>query len=226
MSASPSSVVPSRFPPRGSGVITPQTAYRQPPMMNHSDPTGVPEAESDGDQAEGADGLVAAATRVFLAHQRALTAYILAIVHDHHVAEDVRQEVWLVVAKRWDEYGDLPDPWPTMRAIARRQALAALRRLRPQRMVPGDAALDALAEAITEVDGEHDARRSALDRCLEALPAEWRQLLDLRYRDGLAVTALAERLRRRADTVSMHLHRVRAKLLDCIEGRLRQEPGA
>lgn len=187
--------------------------------MSNANPIEVPEA-NDGD---GPDGPVAAATRVFLAHQRALTAYILAIVHDHHVAEDVRQEVWLVVAKRWDEYGVLPDPWPTMRAIARRQALAALRRLRPQRMVPGDAALDAVAEAITEVDGEHDARRGALNRCLEALPEDWRQLLDLRYRDGLAVTALAERLRRRADTISMHLHRVRAKLLDCIEGRLRQE---
>jgi RNA polymerase sigma factor (sigma-70 family) len=110
-----------------------------------------------------------------------------------------------------------------MRAIARRQALAALRRLRPSRMIPSDAALDAVAAAITEVDGEHDARRSALDRCLESLPADWRALVDLRYRDGLAVTALAKKLSRRADTVSMHLNRVRAKLLDCIEGRLRRE---
>ena len=169
------------------------------------------------------DGPVAAATRVLLTHQRALTAYVLAIVHDLHVAEDVRQEVWLVVAKRWDEYGMLPDPWPTIRAVARRQALAALRRLKPQRMVPSDAALDAVAAAITEVDSEHDARRSALDRCLEALPADWRTLIDLRYRDGLAVTELAQRLKRRADTISMHLLRVRARLLDCIEGRLRRE---
>jgi len=169
------------------------------------------------------DGLVAAATRVLLAHQRPLTAYILAIVRDHHLADDVRQEVWLVVAKRWDDYGALPDPWPTIRAVARRQALAALRRHKPQRHVPSDAALAAVAAAITEVDSEHENRRGALDRCLEALPAEWRALLDLRYRDGLAVTTMAERLRRRADTVSMHLLRVRARLLTCIEDRLRAE---
>lgn len=172
------------------------------------------------------DGPVAAATRVLLAHQRALTAYVLAIVHDHHLAEDVRQEVWLVVARRWDEYGALPDPWPTIRAIARRQALAALRRHKPQRMVPSEAALDAVAAAIGEVDHEHEARRAALDRCLEALPADWRTLLELRYRDNLPVKELAERLRRRADTVSMHLLRVRAKLLDCITGRLRAGNGA
>lgn len=174
----------------------------------------------------GRDGPVEAATRAFLAHQRALTAYILAIVHDHHAVEDVRQEVWLVVAKRWDEYGALADPWPTMRAIARRQALAALRRLKPQRQAPSDAALAAVAAALSEADEQRVARQGALDRCLEALPADWRTLLDLRYRDGLAVSDLATRLRRRADTVSMHLHRLRAKLLDCIEGRLRREDGA
>ncbi len=183
------------------------------------DPGGLSEATDD-------EGPVAAATRFFLANQRMLTAYILAIVHDHHVAEDVRQEVWLVVARRWDEYGMLPDPLPIMCGIARRQALAALRRLRPQRQVPDDAALDVVAAALSEVDDDKVARQGALDRCLEALPADWRTLLDLRYRDGLAVNDLATRLRRRADTVSMHLHRLRAKLLDCIEGRLRQEDGA
>lgn len=168
------------------------------------------------------EGPVVAATRVFMAHQRALTAYILAIVHDHHVADDVRQEVWLVMAKRWDEYGALTDPWPTMRAIARRQALAAMRRVKPQRQVPSEAALEAVAAAIMDVDREHDERGTALNRCLEELPTEWRALLDLRYRDGLAVTAVAVRLKRRADTVSMTLHRVRARLLDCIELRLRR----
>ncbi len=187
--------------------------------MNDRELTDAPGA---GDSAQ-PDGPVASATRVFLAHQRALTAYIIAIVHDHHVADDVKQEVWLVVAKRWDEYGALADPWPTMRSVARRQALAALRRLRPSRMIPSEAALAAVATAITEVDGEHDARRSALARCLDALPADWRSLIDLRYREGLAVTALAEKLSRRADTISMHLNRVRARLLDCIEGRLRRE---
>lgn len=168
------------------------------------------------------DGPVVAATRVFMAHQRALTAYILAIVHDHHVADDVRQEVWLVMAKRWDEYGTLTDPWPTMRAVARRQALAAMRRTHPQRHVPSDAALEAVAAAIIDVDCEHDSRRTALNRCLEALPADWRTLLNLRYRDGLAVTEVALRLQRRADTVSMTLLRIRARLLDCIESRLRR----
>lgn len=178
------------------------------------------------DDASRPDGPVAAATRVFLVHQRPLTAYILAIVRDHQVAEDVRQEVWLVLAKRWDEYGSLPDPWPTMRAVARRQALAALRRVRPQREVLSEAALDVVATSVGEVDDEHEARHRALARCLEALPADWRTLIDLRYRDGLAVTALATKLSRRADTISMHLHRVRARLLDCITGRIRQERGA
>ena len=174
------------------------------------------------DDALANEGPVVVATRVFMAHQRALTAYILAIVHDHHVADDVRQEVWLVMAKRWDEYGALTDPWPTMRAIARRQALAAMRRVKPQGHVPSEAALEAVAAAIMDVDREHDERRTALNRCLEELPADWRALLDLRYRDGLAVTAVAVHLKRRADTISMTLHRVRARLLDCIESRLRK----
>jgi len=177
----------------------------------------------DPHPASAADGPVAAATRVFLLHQRALTAYILAIVRDHHLTEDVRQEVWLVVARRWDEYGALADPWPTMRAIARRQALVALRLHRPGLLVPDSAALDALAHGVVEMDGEQAARLDALRRCLSAIPAAWRALVDLRYRDGLAPAALAEHLQRRADTVSMQLHRIRARLLDCVERRLRGE---
>jgi RNA polymerase sigma-70 factor (ECF subfamily) len=169
---------------------------------------------------------VAEATRVFLLHQRELTAYILAIVHDQHLAEDIRQEVWLVVVNRWDDYGALADPVPTMKVIARRQAMVALRRMRPRRAVPSDAALEVLASAMVEMDSEQEARRVALDHCLETLPDDWRQLINLRYRDGLAVTELAERLSRRADTVSMHLHRMRARLLRCIDGRLRQDGGA
>ena len=198
-----------------------RTLHRIPFMTSQAeDPDAADAREEDPSVAN--EGPVVAATRVFMAHQRALTAYIVAMVHDYHVADDVRQEVWLVMARKWDVYGALPDPWPTMRAIARRQSLVAMRRVKSLRHVPSDAALEAVAAAIIDVDREHDERHTALNRCLEELPADWRALLDLRYRDGLAVTAMAVHLKRRADTVSMTLHRVRARLLDCIELRLRR----
>ncbi len=73
--------------------------------------------------------------------------------------------------------------------------------------------LDALVQA-AEVIEDTLARREALHRVLPTLRAKERELLGLRYWEGLTVPQIAERLRLHRSTVAMRLLRLLPKIRD------------
>ena len=68
--------------------------------------------------------------QVLVKDQQKLLAYILAIVGDDHVAEDVGQEVMTLAFGHRDELNDERHVLAWMREAARRKSLEALRKLR------------------------------------------------------------------------------------------------
>ncbi len=161
------------------------------------------------------------ATRLLLQHRKVLFAYLLAIVRDHARAEDLFQEVSLVVLRRWEEFGPVRDFWPLAREVARRQALAALRQGGREPILLSEAALDAVDRGFDAVAPGTDARQDALRDCLKSLPDLWRKILRLRYWNDLSVSEVAARLARSENTVSVTLNRIRSRLADCVRGKAR-----
>lgn len=161
-----------------------------------------------------------AATRHLLSHRKALFAYIFSIVRDHHLAEDVFQDVSVTVIRRWEEFGEVRDFWALAREIARRQSLAALRKTSAQPSALSPEALDAVDRGFDEVKGRTEERREALEHCIEALPGKWRRIVRFRYWTDLPVSEIASRLKRSVNTVSVTLNRIRSRLADCVSNRL------
>jgi RNA polymerase sigma-70 factor (ECF subfamily) len=159
------------------------------------------------------------ASRLLAAHERALFAYSLAIVRDRTLAEDVVQEVALTLLRRWSEFVPVRDFWRLAREIARRQSLAALRRTRKQRLL-SEAALDALDRGFDALGDDAERRVRALDQCVERLPERWRAIVRMRYWEARAVTEIAKSLDCSANTISVTLNRVRARLADCVATQL------
>ena len=62
--------------------------------------------------------------------------------------------------------------------------------------------------------------RSALQKCLNGLGERPRQVLDLTYGEGLQRREVAKRLQMRDQGVKTLLHRVKARLRECIERRM------
>ncbi len=156
--------------------------------------------------------------RGFLAHQGMLRAYAFAIIGDWDAADEAVQETAVYVCAHW---ADLPadgDFAAWARGVARLRALECRRR-RPRGGVAPDVAA-ALPIAESEAGA---AERSALSRCIEALPADAGQLIDWHYRDGLAGDVIADRLGRSIDAVYMALSRARRRLRDCMRRRLAGE---
>jgi RNA polymerase sigma-70 factor (ECF subfamily) len=114
-------------------------------------------------------------------------------------------------------------PWAL--AFARFQVMAWRKRQSRDRLVLDDALVDALADRITADSAAPGRRLDALEKCLNKLPAESRQLVDARYSRGDPVQEIAAKLGRSVNVVSVTLFRIRKALLDCMRSALAAEGG-
>ncbi len=132
--------------------------------------------------------------------------YVASIVHDHHDAEDITQNVFakLMKAIRRYEQRKVPfDAW--LLRVARN---AALDHLRAKRSIP--------TEEVRITDGgaaeiELD-RGSALRQALQELPPEQREVLVLRHVVGLSPVEIADTLEKTESSVHGLHHRGRRSL--------------
>lgn len=157
--------------------------------------------------------------RLLVREQSFIMAYAYAIVRDHHLAEDVYQEVALILANEWNTIPtDAPRPW--LKEVVRRKALEAARRSRRHVLLSPETLL-ALAGAFDperQAEAVHgdDPLREAMAACVEKLPLEVRRVIDGRYRDGLSCEGIAAHVGRSVQSVYATLKRARAALASCV----------
>tara|TARA_R110002096_G_scaffold39227_4_gene107496 strand:- start:330 stop:872 length:543 start_codon:yes stop_codon:yes gene_type:complete len=149
-------------------------------------------------------------------HRRGLRAYLLTIVQDYHLAEDILQETFTVVADRW-KVEEIRDFWAFSREVARRQAFTAIRKLQNQPVSLSEEALDSLHAAFETVGSEPDeSRMQALQCCMKKLPRRWMKILNLRYWESQKINAIALKLNTHANVVSVTINRAKSRLADCV----------
>lgn len=149
-----------------------------------------------------------------------LFAYGRAICPDFHAAQDVVQETALVAFRNLGHFFPDADFGTWLRAIARRQALAARRKLSRVRL-----GLEGTLERVFEDPAPEAAapRRRALADCLKTLGDRAGRVIRAHYFEGTALAELAGALGTTAEGVKQLLYRARAGLRDCVRRRLRPE---
>ncbi len=167
--------------------------------------------------------------RQLLEHRDVLFAYVLALVRDWVAAEDLFQEISLVVLRKDREGAAVERFGPWSREIARRTVLNYWKTTARSRLILSAEVLDSIDAVFARRDDEEAARGgemlSALRHCLGRLPAHLRRVVDLRYQESLSLDEVARRLGRSAGAVQVSLSRTRARLLECTR-RLQANPGA
>jgi RNA polymerase sigma-70 factor (ECF subfamily) len=138
---------------------------------------------------------------------------------DHDCVDDLAQDTLLAAVAAFGR-GRPPLPW--LLTTARNCLRMHLRRRGRRREV---ADLDRLHECWHEQvqDDGGEAQKEALRACLRALPGRARQVVELRYREGLGREAIAARLGIGSEGVKSLLARVRAALGECMRRRLDNE---
>jgi RNA polymerase sigma-70 factor (ECF subfamily) len=149
-----------------------------------------------------------------------LLAYIRAIVRDDHLAEDVFQEVAVLAVRKREEIRDRRHFLAWMRLAARHRAMKLARRQHRYLLLD-----EALLDQLDEQWAEHDMSSGtdlveALRYCVERLSPHARNLVKLRYVDGISGLRLAEVVDRRPNAVYVALSRIHRSLGDCIKQRL------
>ena len=132
--------------------------------------------------------------------------YVRSIVHDHHEAEDIMQNVFGKLGKALDKYE--PREVPFTAWILRVSRNAALDHLRTRRAIPSE-------EVRSSDQGYEQAgsdRSRSLKEALGQLPEEQREVLILRHIAGLSPSEIATVLDKTEGSVHGLHHRGRGTL--------------
>jgi len=158
--------------------------------------------------------------QILLRERVRVSAFVMAILRDANAADDVFQQVVLQALEGHEHFREPEHLLAWALRVARHRALDALPRHAP-RCLDGPV-LELLEQQWAAAPADDvPARVEALHRCLEKLPAAARELLRLRYEDGLRCTTVADRLGRTVDAVYQSLSRLHRQLRQCVEGRLK-----
>lgn len=153
-------------------------------------------------------------------HRNALYGFILTSVPNAHLAEDIFQDVCVIICRKWHTH----DPECSFRAwafgIARNRILQHFdkEKRRPSLLMDPDL-LDRIAASPTWDEDNLD-EKEALRECITRLSGKVRRMIRLRYFEGLNVSVLAERLGWTARAVSVALSRARNFLRECVTSKL------
>jgi RNA polymerase sigma-70 factor (ECF subfamily) len=161
--------------------------------------------------------------QLFLAHERRIFAFLLALVPVWSDAEDLLQETSVVMWRKLDEFEPGTDFAAWALSIARYQVLNYRKKQRRDRVLFSDQALEMLAEQMATLSRGADARRDALENCLKKLNPRDRELVQLRYQPGATTQKVAEHVGRSIQAVYKSLNRIHGQLLSCIRRTLSSE---
>ena len=160
-------------------------------------------------------------------HEPMLMSYLLSLVADHKLAEDIAQQALIIAYRKINSLRD-PAAFPAwLRGIARLEALAAMRR--QGREVPIDpAVLQEMDEAYRQIEEQCPAetweeRFHLVEECFGRLPDTLQTVCRLHYFEDRKAWQIAEHLAVNLSAVLKRLERARISLRDCVRSKLAPE---
>lgn len=150
--------------------------------------------------------------------QPRIFGFLLKRLGSHDQAQEVLQEVNLVLCRDARKFEEGTDFMAWAFAIARFQMMAFRKRQSRDRLV---FSVD-LTESLALLDekmfpaGTDSQRLVALNTCVQKLEPEHRGILLQRYAESTSVKAIAADVDKTANAVSLTLHRIREQLMKCV----------
>ncbi|VAX38393.1 hypothetical protein MNBD_PLANCTO02-3129 [hydrothermal vent metagenome] len=165
------------------------------------------------------------AARLLTQYQAALYRYVFTCVRNHADAEDILQDVSMIVVKRIRRLESEQQFFAWAKEIAFRQILAFSRKSKRLKSL-NPHVVAALAESAGRVEKSEPTsqRTEALQECLKRLPPLSQELIKSRY-DGSVkkVSDIAIQYESEVGAIYAKLNRIKQILRDCISRRLSSE---
>ena len=161
--------------------------------------------------------------RSFTAHEPALRAYVRRLVPARADADDIMQEVSVVL---WEKFGSFRQggnfkAWAF--GVARYEVLAWLRDKGRDRLVLDEEVVAKLADEAVAEEPRLASQRAALEDCMAKVEPGQRALLMQAYGEDASIQDVAAHSGRTVAGFYQWLHRMRKLLLDCVRRTLARE---
>ncbi len=165
-----------------------------------------------------------AVLRLYSQHQRWLYGYLTALLGSPSDAEDVMQEVSVVMWQQHEKFQLGTNFVSWLSVIAYHQVQKFWREKSKRKNFLNVELADQLAQAMTENFDLLEARRRALSDCITKLKPSDRELVSHCYgQRKVTAKSVALKLKRPANTVYKALDRIRKSLFDCINRKVSAE---
>jgi RNA polymerase sigma-70 factor (ECF subfamily) len=154
---------------------------------------------------------------LYMRHQPRVFRFITRIVRDQAVAEELTNEVFVDVWQHARSYEgrSLATTW--LLSIAHNRAISALRKRRDESWDEDEAAGLRDEADISDVVMQKAEKATILRKCINALPAEYREILDLVYYHELSVSEAGSVLGIPEGTVKTRLFTARRRLSELMK---------
>ncbi len=164
--------------------------------------------------------------RTFTANEPAIRAYVRRLVPTRADADDVMQEVSVVLWQKFETFREDGDFRAWSFGVARFAALAWRRDKARNRLVLDEGVVAKLASETAEIEPHLRTQREALEKCMEAVQPHQRELLMRAYQPDTRIQDVAMSSGRTIPGFYQWLHRVRRMLLACIRRAISQQTAA
>jgi RNA polymerase sigma-70 factor (ECF subfamily) len=160
----------------------------------------------------------------FVRSQGRLYGYVATLLPNRSDAEEVFQQTSLVLWRKWQQFDPGRDFLRWACGIAHNEVRNFLRKqTRKGRVYLSEDVLAEVAQMRLDLNDVLEARRRALQQCLDRLKHGARELLERSYAGTDSIKTIADDLGLRPNVLYMTLKRLRRALLDCINRTLAAE---
>lgn len=161
--------------------------------------------------------------QLFVMHRSSLFAFVISLVRDFSFAEEMMQEVAVVVCEQWSDFAPGTNFTAWARRIARNKIFNA-RAAGHLDVTFSPQAIDRIeqAAAIAETSPKPNRLR-ALQDCKARLNRKAIRIVTLYYQLGYDCKRIADEMQTSLQSIYTALSRIRSRLRHCIEAHLARE---
>ncbi len=159
--------------------------------------------------------------RMYASVQTKLYAFILSVVHNKCVADELFQETSVILWEQFEHYREDSSFAAWAFGIARNKVLQFLRENKRSKMIFSDEFYLQLSNVSEKASDDIHLRISALKFCLGKLKVSDRKLVAFRFHKNVTIKMLSQLTGRSTDSLYKTMSRIMFMLKGCIERTLK-----
>ncbi|WP_437185330.1 sigma-70 family RNA polymerase sigma factor [Planctomicrobium sp. SH668] len=161
--------------------------------------------------------------RLFTANEAAIRAYVRRLVPLRSDADDIMQDVAVVLWEKFDEFRLDCEFRVWAFQIAKFKVLSWIRDQRRGRVVLANDVVELIAKDGQQFDQQLQQKRDALGICFEKIPSHDREILSRAYQPDAVIQQVAIESGRTVSGFYQWLYRMRLLLQECVQRELKRE---